>query len=93
MFERSLSFPEVKRILQQLGFRYGTASPEEAKSPVPQIVFVHDRTDTLFVFPATTVVVDPARVESIRRILVARGVVAEDVINGMFESSPRITVA
>jgi hypothetical protein len=93
MFEKPLSFPEIRRILQKLGFRHGTASPEEAKSPVPQVVFIHDRTDTLFVFPSTATVIDPARVESIRRILVARGVVAEAVINGMLESSPRITVA
>ena len=93
MFEKSLSFLEVKDLLQKLGFRHGIASAEDAKTPVAQIVFIHDKTDTLFVFPANTVVVDPARLESVRRILVGRGVVEEEVINEMLEKSPRRTVA
>jgi hypothetical protein len=93
MFEKALQFEQVQRILRKLGFRQGTASRHEANSPVDQIVFIHDRTDTLFVFPSTTVTVDPARVESIRRILVGRGVAAEELINDMLENSERTTVA
>jgi hypothetical protein len=93
MFEKSLSFLEVKNILQKLGFRHGTASAKDAKTPVDQIVFIHDKTDTLFVFPANTVDVGPARLESVRRILVGRGVVDEDVINQMLDSRSRKTVA
>jgi hypothetical protein len=93
MFEKSLKFDQVQRVLRKLGFRHGTASRQDAHSPVDQIVFIHDRTDTLFVFPSTTVAVDPARVESIRRILVGRGVAAEELINEMLENGERTTVA
>jgi hypothetical protein len=93
MFDKSLKFDQVQRILRKLGFRQGTASHEDANSPVDQIVFIQDRTDTLFVFPSTTVAVDPARVESIRRILVGRGVAAEALINEMLENGERTTVA
>lgn len=93
MFDKSLQFTEIKRIFEELGFRHGTVSPEEAKTPLAQIIFIHDRTDTLFAFPANTVIVNPARVESIRRILVGQGVVAEDVINDMLTKGPHKTVA
>src|SRR4051812_4803677 len=58
MFDKSLSFIDVQRILLAIGFRRGTVPPEDAGTPVAQTVFIHDRTDTLFAFPATTVTID-----------------------------------
>ncbi len=90
MFEQSMKFERMKRIMRKLGFIEAIAQPPEVEQP--QMLFHHGPTDTLFIFPIETTELDGARVESIRRIMVGRGVVSEDVLEKLLAVKPRASV-
>lgn len=82
---KTVNASHVFDALEKLGFTRTSRAPFG-------IVFRHDPTDTVFIFPRATVRVTPQRVASIRRILVGRGVTTAKRFNSLLGNVPTLAM-
>ena len=82
---KSVNAGQLFEALEKLGFSRTSRAPFG-------IVFRHDRTDTVFIFPHATVRVTPQRVASVRRLITGRGVATAKRFNSLLGNVPPLAM-